>query len=197
MKNALITFLSVVIFLGVAYAYLAYNTKKQSTGIEQKEDKVPYQFLPQNCGIAIVFPKGSALLAYLDFNEKSIILVNIENYDAECSQYYGYTTNYTVNASYSLLQEMVDRVGGVDSEQNGTSIRYTGTQIVDLFTCDYADDIQRQTISQIFKKISKNGFSGEDVVYLIENCETNISFIDCIYWLDHIKEMSGNVKFVN
>lgn len=197
LKNVLIIFLSGVIFLGVAYAYLAYNTNKKLMATEQKDSTVPYKSLPKNCGIVIAFPNDKALLAYLDFNENCIRLVNVEKYDSDCSHYYGYTADYTVKASYDLLQEMVDRVGGVDIEQNGTVMRYTGTQVVDLFSSGYTGNMRGQLISQIFKKISKNGFSKEDVIYLIENCETDISFIDCIYWIDYIKEMSDNVKFAN
>lgn len=197
LKTALIIFLSAVLFVGVTFVYLNRNVNKTSNLTEQKENKVSYKSVPQNRSIVLIFPKGDALLAHLDFNELCINLVNIENYDSECGLYYGYNADYTVKATNNLLQEMVDRVGGIDIKQNDETMRYTGTQIVDLLSRNKPSDIKGQIISQIFSKISKNNFSRDDIIYLISNCETNISFVDCIYWLDYIKEMCGKVNFVN
>lgn len=196
-KNAVLVVLIGALFFGISYAYLDYHIKHPSTNVNQKEEKIQYKRPPQNRGIAVTFPQGSALLAYLDFEERQINLLNIEKYDSDCVVYYGYTVDYVVKANYDLLQEMVDRVGGIDIEQNGKVMRYTGTQVVDLFAYGYTGEIKSQIISQIFSKIAKNNFSKEDIIYLIENCETDISFIDCIAWFDYIKEMSSRVNFVN
>ena len=196
-KNALIIFLSGLLFFGVTYAYLKFSINKPTDSTNKVENKVMYEKTPQNKGIIITFSHGDALLVYLDFKNRQINLVNVENYDTACTQYYGYTVDYTVKSSYTLLQEMVDRVGGVNFEYNGKTMRYTGTQVVEMFEKGYENKIKNQIISQIFLKISENSLSKQDLIYLIENCKTDMSFVDCIYWLDYIKEMSGHINFVN
>lgn len=196
-KIALITFLSGAIFFGVAYAYLDYNLNEAVEDTDQKDYTVPYVRTPENCGIALVFPENSATLVYLDFEGECIRLLDIENFDPTRPEYYGYTADYTVQIGYELIEGVVDRVGGIELEYQGQKSRYTGVQVIDIIAYDSGQDIKRQIILQIFNKISKNSFSKDDFVYIIENSESNLSFVDCIDWIDYIKDMSGRVNFIN
>lgn len=196
-KTALITVLCVAIFFGAAYAYLDYNLNKVVKDTEQKDYTVPYVRTPENRGIALVFPEDSAILVYLDFEDECIRLVDIESFDPACPQYYGYTTDYTVQISYELIEGIVDRVGGIELEYGGQKLRYTGVQVIDLIAYGHAQEMKRQIVLEIFNKISKNSFSKDDFVYIIQNSESNLSFVDCIDWIDYLKDMSGRVNFVN
>ncbi len=196
-KVALITFLSGAIFFGVAYAYLDYNINHKVADADQKDYKVPYVRTPESCGIVFVFPNDSATLTYLDFEKENIMIIDIENYDPSRPEYYGYTADYTVHTNYELIEGIIDRVGGIEIEYNDTKQRYTGVQIIDMIAYGEVKDIRRQILMQIFDKISKNSFSKDDFVYVIENSESNLSFVDCIYWLDYLKNMSSRINFLN
>ncbi len=197
LKTALITFLSGAIFFGAAYAYLDYNFKKATADVDEKDYTVPYTRTPDSCGVVFVFPNNSATLVYLDFEKENIRLLDIETYDPLCPEYYGYTADYTVTTDYELIEGIIDRVGGIDITENGTTTRCMGVHVIDIIAYGRVDDIKKQTLKQIFKKISQNSFSKEDFVYIIENSKTDLSFFDCIDWLDYLKGMSSKVEFVN
>lgn len=197
LKTALITFLSGAIFFGAAYAYLDYSFKKSATDIDQKDYTVPYTRTPESCGIVFVFPDNSATLVYLDFERENIRLLDIETYDSLRPEYYGYTADYTVTTDYDFIEGIIDRVGGIDITENGITTRCMGVQVIDIIAYGRVDDIKEQILQQIFNKISQNSFSKDDFVYIIENSKTDLSFLDCIDWLDYLKSMSGRVQFVN
>lgn len=196
-KTAIITFLSGAIFFGAAYAYLDYNFNKSVRDTDQKDYTVPYIRTPESRGVALLLPNGSATLAYLEFDEECIRLLDIESFDESCPEYYGYTVDYTIQISYELIEGIVDRVGGIELEIDGQKQRYTGVQVIDLIAYGRVKDLKREIILQVFDKISKNSFSKDDFVYIIENSKSNLSFIECFDWIDYLKDMSGRVQYVN
>lgn len=192
----MIALVSGMIFFGVSYAYLDYNLSKVAD-TDQKDYTVPYNRAPENCSVVFVYPDNTATLVYLDFAKENIRLVNISNYDPACPEYYGYSADYNVKISYDLIEGIIDRVGGIDITHNNEQFRYTGVQVIDLIAYGSVDDIKKQILTQIFNKISKNSFSKDDMVYIIENSEGNLSFIDCIDWLDYLENMSNRISFIN
>ncbi len=196
-KIALIVFLSGAIFFGAAYAYLDYSLNKTTTDIDQKDYTVPYKRTPENCGIVFIFPNSSATLVFLDFDKKNIRLLNIDDYEPSRPEYNGYSADYTIETSYELIEGIVDRVGGIEIVYNDEKMRYTGVQVIDLIAYGKVKDIKRQILMQVFEQISKNGFLNDDFVYIIENSKSNLSFIDCIDWIEYLQDMSGRVNFIN
>lgn len=196
-KKAFVVVFSAVIFFFGAYAYLDYNLNKQTAEADQKDYTVPYENLPDNAGIAFLLPDSSAVIAYLDFENRCINVINIDAYDITNNLYYGYTIDFIVETDYQLIGGIVDRVGGVNIQLNGETLRYTGVQVIDLISVNSDANIKPQLITQIFKQISENDFSKDDFIYIIENSKSNLTVVDCIYWLDYIGEMRGNINFVN
>ena len=184
------------VFFCLSYAYLHFNFNTSTTAADRKDETVPYRNLPDNTGVAFLLPDDSAVLLYLDFENNCINAVNIEKYDPANDMYYGYTAEFTVQLDYTLIGEIVDRVGGVDLEQNGEVMRYTGVQIIDLLSTDLQNELKYQVISNIFNRISKNNFSKDDFLYIIENSNSTLTVVDCVYWLDYINEMFCNINFV-
>lgn len=196
-KTALITILCGVIFFGGAYAYLDYNIDKTAKEAEQKNYDVQYEYTPENCGIAFVLPQDNATIVYLDFDNMCIRLLNVKNFDRSLSEYYGYTADYIIEIDYELIAGIVDRVGGIELEYDGEKMRYTGVQVIDIIARGQMDDIEKKILLQIFEKIAKNSFSKDDLVYIIENSKGDLSFADCMDWLDYLKDMSRRVSFIN
>ena len=91
---------------------------------------------------------------------------------------------------------IIDRIGGIDLTFEEETLRYTGSQVIECLLKDNTNKVKRQIISQIFEKISKNDFSKDDFVYIIENSKTNLRLIDCIYWIGYLKDMSATVNFI-
>ena len=195
-KNILAIFLCGVLFFGASYAYLHFNINKGATKAEQKNYDVPYKLLPENSGIAFVLPDNSAVITYLDFEKNRIDVVNVEKYDETNDLYYGYTADYKAEINYELIGGVIDRIGGINVEVEGEKLRYTGVQAIDLISENLNNDIKGQILTEIFKQISKNNFSKDDFIYIIENSKSDLSLLDCIYWLDYIDEMCQNINFI-
>ncbi len=196
-KTALTVFLSVGCFLGAAFACFNINISQDASKVDKAKQNVPYKSIPVSCGVMFVLPSNSAMLCYLDFEKEHICVLDVDRYDSAIPEYYGYSVDYTVQVNYELIEGVVDRVGGVDINKNGTIMRYTGVQIIELIENEYSSNIKKQIISQIFLKISNNGFSADDFIFIIENTKSNLVFTECIFWLDYIEKMSKNVTFIS
>lgn len=186
-----------LIFFFSSYVYLNLNLNNDTQTADQKDYTVPYEQIPQNACVAFVLPSDNAYFVHLDFKSRDIKLVMAENFSTKSQSYYGYTADYTVECDYQLLAGIIDRVGGVNLTFENETLRYTGIQVIDLIATGSLNKIKRPLLAEIFKQIAKNGFSKEDLVYIIENGESDLSVVDCIYWLDYIVNMSSRVSFVN
>ena len=196
-KTVLSSIICVLVFLGVSFGYLKYNFGIKTAQINQKADYVPYQKNPSNCGITFIFPKGYAYLFYLDFKNLCINVVAIPDFDEKLQSYNGYTNDFQMYVDSGFVEGIIDHIGGIDLTNKDQTLRYTGSQVIDYLENDTTMNTRQEVISQIFKKFSKNDFSKDDFVYIIENSESNLDFIDGIYWIDYLKDMSQNVNFEN
>ncbi len=196
-KRAVVIISSALVFFLGAYAYLDYNLNRQTAEADRKDYTVPYEQKLENAGIVFLLPDGSAVLAYLDFENDCINVINIERYDSGNDLYYGYTADFTVETDYKLIGGIIDRIGGVNIEIDGEILRYTGIQVIDLISQNSNDNIKNQIIIGIFEQISKNNFSKDDLLYIIENSNSSLTVIDCVYWLDHIGQICRTINFVN
>ncbi len=197
-KKAFIVFCCATVFFLLSYAYLHFNLQPTDTPADQKEYNIPYKKTPDDCGLAFILPDESCLLVYLNFTDSAVNIINIDTFDYENKIYYGYNVDFTIQTDYSLIAGIIDRVGGIVLETNGETLRYTGTQIVDIIAVSEVDEnVKRQVVLQIFSQISKNNFSKDDFVYIIENSETNLTVPDCLDWLDYIYDIALRKNFVN
>ncbi|MDO4608342.1 MAG: hypothetical protein Q4B40_04030 [Clostridia bacterium] len=197
LKKVFIFFCCAFLFFGLSYVYLYYNFNKESAEADQKQYNVPYEQKPENKSIAFVFADNSACLVHLDFDNMGIRLLNIEEFEGNTAVYSGYSCDYTVQVSYQLIEGIVDRVGGVNLDIDGQIRRYTGIQVVDIISHGCDEDLKKDILLEIFTGISKNNFTKDDFVYIVENSKTDLSVIDCIYWVDYIKDMSCQINFIN
>ncbi len=195
LKTVLIFFMCTLTFLGVAYMYLGYNFKR-SEKAGQNEIKVPYRQVPQNKGILLVFPSGSGVLAFLNFDTMGIDLLSVKSTQDNKTDYGGYPVDYTVKMNYTVIAGVVDRVGGVNLENEGKKVRYTGTQTVDLISGGCDSELRNKIIYQVFSQMSKNGLSKNDFVFVLQNSKTDLSVVDCIAWAQYVGDMCGKARFI-
>ena len=162
-----------------------------------KNYRIPYEALPDNCGVLFAFPDKSGCLFNLDFTNRKINGLIIENIEKDPVQLAGYTADYTVHSSYELIAGIIDKAGGVELEIEGEILRYTGIQIIDIISVTKdIDDIRYNVIIQVLQKISQNGFSKEDFSYIIEYGNTDLTIPICYEWDNYIKEMCGSVNIL-
>ena len=186
------------LLFGISFSYLKHSLTPETSETQQQEEGVLYnKKTPANCGISFVFDEQSACLIYLDFKGGCINVIDIPQFDKNISFYNGYSNDFQVYTKEGFVEGIVDRIGGIDLELDGETLRLTGLQVADYFCQNDTHEKRQKIIAQIFEKFSKNDFAKEDFVYIIENSKSNLNFIDCIYWLDYLKDMSQNVNFVN
>lgn len=199
LKTAFIVFSCGLIIFLIAYIYLYFNLKNNEQTAEVKKNDVPYSATsPQNTGLLFKFPDNSGCMVYLDFSSQMIYATVIDDCKKKASEYYGYSVDFTVNSDYYLISAIIDRIGGIELNITGEELRYTGIQITDIISSktDIAE-IRKEIIRSVFKEISKNGFSKDDFVYIIENSDTDLTVPDCFFWEDYIKEMSLRCVLTN
>ena len=196
-KRMLISIMCTALFFGAAYGYLNYNLNKGILSTDQKNNDTQYKHVPESKGIGFLLPDSSAVLVYLNFKENCINVVNIGVYDKNNNLYYGYTMDYTVEVDERIIGGMVDSVGGVNIRTDGQTYRYTGVQVKELIKDTTDGSVKSQIIAEIFKSVSKNGISKENFVYILQNAKTDLSILDCIYWLDYIDQIRENIIFID
>ena len=81
---------------------------------------------------------------------------------------------------------LTDIAGGIELEGE----RYTGVQITDMLEYSVVTkDTKKQITEEIIMGIAENGFTKEDMLYIIENADTNLKFASAYTWMDYIGEL--------
>ena len=80
---------------------------------------------------------------------------------------------------------------------DGEVLRYTGVQVCDVLSTADMPDITLKIITALCTRISENGFSSDDFIFLIENTRTSLTVPECMYWQGFMKNIFSNVIFVN
>ena len=181
-------FVSFVILGGAALGYLSANAKLDGSAVDASEQSVPYEQREPNRGVLFSFPDGVECLVYLDFEYGGITAVLGYGYDGE------YPVDFTVEADFQLAEGLIDRAGGVEIDQNGERLRYTGVQVMELVSVDTSLELRREIISQVFSGFAQNGISAADFVYIIENSQTTLTVPDCYSWEEEMCSMCGRAN---
>ena len=186
------SFCSLLIFITFGFFYL-YNGNKT---VENKTEEVPYSQVPENVGV-VLETLQSKILLYMDFEQNISSVLYLENREYG-DEIYGYTINYTLKLSYDVIEEIIDTLGGIDLQLEEETYNYTGAQVVELvFRTANIGQLKREITEKIIEKIGDKGITLEELIYIVENSETDISVPDCYFWPDHIREVFKSVRFIN
>lgn len=187
----------IVLFFAVAVGVLAPHT--DSTGGDNSES-VPYYNtdLPDSMGFLFNFYGGGGVFINFDFmSEKTAVILFDDNTDRSAVLQYGYTADKSIQADYTFLGEFIDLYGGLELQVSGSTQRYTGVQVTDLLAHSTDRELKRQVIDGILKKIEQNGFTKEQLLFIIENTETELNYPDGYILIDNILGPLKNIYFVN
>ncbi|MBR7071107.1 MAG: hypothetical protein IKI29_02965 [Clostridia bacterium] len=141
-----------------------------------------------------VFPDQSEILFGMHFSDERLTVVFADGKPRD--SYCGYVPDFTVRTDYQFLANWIDRFGGINLTANDTETRYTGIQIVELFSEITASQNQlSEILTQHLYQIASFGMTGQDFVFLIENTETDLTVPDCFDWQNHLPGLCRNASF--
>ena len=185
--------LAALIFIGVGISYVSSEKK----AAQNETESVPYySAYPESKGVLFDF-LGDKTLLYFDFEGKSLSVVYPDEISEE-NKIYGYPIDFRVSADYSLLEYIIDAVGGIVLKIGEETLSLTGVQVSNILeTNTEREELRREIAEQIILKISKQGFDRENVLYIIENSKTDLTVPDCYYWSEHLKEVCQLPRMVN
>lgn len=154
--------------------------------VTKTEEKVPYyETLPQDTTVLLKICDDN-ILVNLCFSDKTIKLVLAEDFAHEQNTVYGYTIDYYLNSDFKTVGYLTDIAGGIELEGE----RYTGVQITDMLEYSVVTkDTKKQITEEIIMGIAENGFTKEDMLYIIENADTNLKFAASYTWTKYIDEL--------
>ncbi len=189
LKTFVISGWCLVLFIGLGYYYI----KSHDIKVENEVESVPYYTqTPDSKGVLFKFSKGS-VYTYLDFDLSTVtVILNPESVDDM-----GYTTDYTVNARYSLIAYMCGYFDGINLTLNAETLRYTGNQVVELIINDTSTELRIKVIDAIFQKINEEGIGVDFLNSIVTKSETNLKIPDCYFWAEFMDDISKNIKFLS
>lgn len=194
LSAAVICLVCSLIFIGIGYLYISASLKET----ENKAEKVPY-YTEKVDSVGVLFElEGNKSLIYLDFENSAVTYVNANEKKISNNMCCGYSVDYTVSADYSLIADIIDRLGGIEFSIEGKRHNYMGVQVREII--EKTPDItpfRKQIAKAIFEKISLVSFSRNDFAFIIENSSTDLTVPDIFYWEKYIKETCKKAYFVN
>ena len=192
-----IIILCCLIMIGSSYLYLEISLN--SADADESQSNIPYaEPLPDSTGLLFVMPDNRGYLMFLDFKEEAIRIIRLDEVIEEKEEYYGYPISFTFYIERRFFSNMIDRIGGIELYDNGETLRYTGIQILDkIQESEDNPELIKEVLRKYLYEISQIGFAKEDFIYIIDNCETDLTVPACYYWPPYIAQISQNVRFVN
>lgn len=188
----LVILFSLTAFLGGSFLYLKQNADKSRFPTETKVESVPYRTdTLRDKNLLFVLPDETRLLFGLKFSEERLDVVFSDRTPHE--RYCGSVPDFTVKTDYETISELIDRFGGVTLSDGESEIRYTGLQIMDLFSeqTDYLP-LLTDVVAALLAQIAKNGMTADDFVFLITNTETDLTVPDCFDWATRMDALCRN-----
>lgn len=186
--------ISLILFLSVGFYFLNSEEEKK---VQQNVSSEPYAAKLENAGVLFKM-NDSCVYFFLDFEKEFLNLIYIQkDYKIE-TDVYGYPIDYTINADYDVLVDIIDSVDGIDLELSEENLTYTGVQVKEILTTTVDNEqLKREITEKTIEKIAKYGFLRQDFFSIIENSETNLTIPECYYWSDNIQKLCKNLRVIN
>ena len=192
LKTFITCLLSFAIFVGSGYIYLSKKFKQANNDV----NNVPYsQTLSENKGILFNCSNEKFFL-YLDFLENKLV-VSLTPEISSNSNIYGYSHDYTINGDSTVINNIIDCVGGVELIYEDTKLRYTGLQVNQLLKRSHSKELRRDIISKVSEKIVTYGIGNEFFSGILNNSITELKFSECCLWRDYLPQLCENIIFID
>lgn len=197
LKSLGIVLLSAVFFAGIIFVF----SRENLTGVDVPKTDEPYldgKFLPENSTVMFSFPDNYGTVIELDFKEKRINAIIIEDPGLKRAQQFGFNITHTCVCDYTFLMDFIDIIGGIELTNENEHYRYTGVQIANLIASFKEDvSLRARILESVFTKIKKNGFSNEALSCIIENTQTTLSAPACYGWIENMSSLCASFNIIN
>ncbi len=176
-----------VLFVGFGYYYL----KSQDIKTQNQIEKVPYYSqIPENKGVLLSFGSEN-VYSYLDFeNMRTTIILDYEEI-----KYTNYHVDYKMDADYELIADICDYFGGVNLLIEAETLRYTGSQVLELLKRDNSKEMRGLILTAVFEKMAQQGTGADFFNMLISKSKTNMKMPDCYFWTDFMCHIAKNIAY--
>lgn len=186
----------IALFFAVAVGVLA-PVPEQAGG---DNEGVPYfnTDLPDSKGFLFNFLGGGGVFINFDFySEKTAVIIFDDNVPSDEILRYGYTADVVLQADYDFLARFIDLYGGLELETDSETGRYTGVQVTDMLAHSTSKALKKRVTGELLDKILQNGFTKEQLLFIIENTETDFNYPDGYILIDNLRYPLRNIYFVN
>lgn len=198
-KNIIVALMSVFAailgfctFIGILLLPAEIAPPEQS--VHENIDGVGYTKHPSSKGLLFLSEDGSGIYLFLDFSSISTYLYIFPENAGEKAALLPYVTDGVFNIKSDFLPRFCDRLGGIEmSDETGEKNLWFSASLMSFCEKRLSYDEMLQLCFSFFNKISKTGLSSEDIMFIIEETDSNISYSVCYDWIPYIKEMFCNV----
>lgn len=189
--------LSAVLIL-IFTAMVGINLKSE---VDSNLENIPYEDASavNNCGVLLNFEGGGSQYFYFDAkNNQTTVLLLKNNATQNDVLNYGYNVNAELTVPYFTLADFIDRFGGVKmkTDQEGI-LNYSGVQVAEMLSKTNDQMFKKQITKQILNSIKNVGFTHNDLLFLINNTTTDLSFPNGYFIPEVINNSLGSVIFAN
>lgn len=184
-KNRHFLLICLLAFLasGCVGILIPITVPEKQSAVEAKHESVPYSYEePDDVCFMLSFLDAEWEII-IDFENRRTLAVTNTNEMFSLQEKY-------IDIPKTALGDIIDRIGGLDLTLTVTADgydnqprHYTGCQILNLFevidaSAPETKSLKNQLVCAIFEKFSSLDFSNEDFCYIINNSNTNITYID-------------------
>ncbi len=178
-------------FIGISAVMLASG----DTDVNTPLNNMPYSnAAPLSLGLLFCFDDGGSIFCEFDAVTTKTSVILLKNGDGKDQlKPYGYTADFVFDCEYSVLECLIDNLGGIDMD----NYHYTGVQISEILRHTAEISVRKRVVSAVFGKISAVGLSSQALVDLIEQSSTDFSFPDGYSLLALMPALCQNIVFIN
>ncbi len=194
-----------ILVSSIAFAAVLILTFSITLGVKSKTvndpiEKVPYKIseAPLFWGVLINFAGGKSLyLAFDAENNDTSVLLLPEMASESAVTEYGYAVNTVSKADLDFLSLLIDSFGGIELNSDGETFNFTGVQVSEMLRKSNDIEFKKRIANKLLVKIKEQGFKKEDILLLIENTDTNLTFPEGYYLDETVNNSLGSIRFVN
>ena len=102
------------------------------------------------------------------------------------------------SANYDFLASLIDRFGGIElnTETDGR-LNFTGVQITEMLSKSTDAEFRRRIIKRLIENINRQGVNTSDMLFLIENTESELNYPSAYLLPETISAASEQIIFIN
>lgn len=190
-----------IILSVVLFAVFGIFVGVSNTPTAETPQNIPYYATdaPEEYGMLINFSVGgSVFLEFSRISEKTTVLLLENNAKTDEITVRGYEVDMVFSANYDFLASLIDRFGGIElnTETDGR-LNFTGVQITEMLSKSTDAEFRRRIIKRLIENINRQGVNTSDMLFLIENTESELNYPSAYLLPETISAASEQIIFIN